>query len=124
MRKNELVNAGTYRLLDRLRDLGNKARHVLQKVSIADADQGYAIVLRGLNWFFCEFPDGPKLKCLTVYNQPLDSLLPLNVASLLASTDKNSMPPLPPPPPSVTGAAAPAAPAPGASATQVAQAAH
>jgi phosphatidylserine/phosphatidylglycerophosphate/cardiolipin synthase-like enzyme len=45
----------------------------------------------------------------------------LNVASLLASTDKNSMPPLPPPPPSVTGAAAPA---PGASAAQVAPAAH
>jgi phosphatidylserine/phosphatidylglycerophosphate/cardiolipin synthase-like enzyme len=48
----------------------------------------------------------------------------LNVASLLASTDKNSMPPLPPPPPSVTGAAAPAARALDASATQVAPAAH
>jgi phosphatidylserine/phosphatidylglycerophosphate/cardiolipin synthase-like enzyme len=48
----------------------------------------------------------------------------LNVASLLASTDKNSMPPLPPPPPSVTGAAAPAARSLDASATQVAPAAH
>lgn len=42
----------------------------------------------------------------------------LNVSSLLASSDKNSMPPLPPPPPSVTAAAAalaaavPAVPAP------------
>jgi tetratricopeptide (TPR) repeat protein len=74
----------TYRLLDRLRDLGNKARHVLRKVSVADAEQGYAIVLRGLQWFFCEFSDGPKLKCLTVHNQPLDSLLPLEVATLLS----------------------------------------
>jgi tetratricopeptide (TPR) repeat protein len=74
----------TYRLLDRLRDLGNKARHVLRKVSVADADQGYAIVLRGLQWFFCEFPDGPKLKSLTVPNHPLDSLLPLEAATLLS----------------------------------------
>jgi hypothetical protein len=74
----------TYRLLDRLRDLGNKARHVVRKVSTADADQGYAIVIRGLQWYFCDFPEGPRLKALTTYNQPLDSLLPHDVTTLLA----------------------------------------
>lgn len=87
------LSSETYRLLDRLRDLGNKARHVLRKVSVADAEQGYAIVLRGLHWFFCEFPDGPKLKCLTVHNQPLDSLLPFDVADLLNMLESRELGP-------------------------------
>jgi tetratricopeptide (TPR) repeat protein len=78
------LHRDTYRLLDRLRDLGNKARHVVRKVSLADADQGYAIVLRGLQWYFCEFPEGPRLKALTVHNQPLTDLLPHDVVALLA----------------------------------------
>ena len=32
----DCLSKDTYRLLDRLRDLGNKARHVLRKVSFAD----------------------------------------------------------------------------------------
>jgi tetratricopeptide (TPR) repeat protein len=74
----------TYRLLDRLRDLGNKARHVLRKVTFADAEQAYAIALRALHWYFCEFPKGKMLKCLSFFNQPLDALLPTDVANLLA----------------------------------------
>jgi tetratricopeptide (TPR) repeat protein len=77
------MSTPTYRLLDKLRELGNKARHVTRKLTTADAEQSYAIVLRGLHWYFCEFPDGPKLKCLTVHNQPLDDLLPFEVAGLL-----------------------------------------
>ncbi len=86
----DLLSRPTYRLVDRLRDLGNNARHVLRKVTVADADLGYAIVLRGLHWFFCEFPQGPKLKCLVVHMQSLDSLLPFNALrqlELLESAD-------------------------------------
>jgi hypothetical protein len=83
LKSYECISTDTYRLLDRLRDLGNKVRHALRKVSFADAEQGYAIALRGLHWYFCEFPKGPGLKCLTVHNQPLDALLPTSVASLL-----------------------------------------
>jgi tetratricopeptide (TPR) repeat protein len=68
----------------RLRDLGNKARHVLRKVTYDDAEQAYAIALRALQWYFCEFPKGLLLKCLSFYNQPLDALLPEEVANLLA----------------------------------------
>jgi tetratricopeptide (TPR) repeat protein len=78
------LSVETYRLLDRLRDLGNKARHVLRKVSVADAEQGYAIALRAIHWYFCEFPGGLALKSLCVHNQPLDALLPIEVAGLLA----------------------------------------
>ena len=78
------LSVETYRFLDRLRDLGNKARHVLCKVSVADAEQGYAIALRAIHWYFCEFPGGLALKCLCVHNQPLDALLPIEVAGLLA----------------------------------------
>ena len=80
----DCLSRDTYRLLDRLRDLGNKARHALRKVSLTDAEQGYAIALRGLHWYFCEFPKGPGLPCLSIHNQPLDALLPESVASLLA----------------------------------------
>lgn len=80
----QLLARPAYRLLDRLRDLGNKARHVLRKVTFADAEHGYALVLRGLHWYFCEFPRGLGLKGLGVHNQPLDALLPTELASLLA----------------------------------------
>ena len=72
----DLLPKQTYRLLDRLRDLGNKARHVLRPIYLADAEQGYAILLRALQWYFCEFPRGPLLKTVSIHNQPLDALLP------------------------------------------------
>ena len=77
------VSAETYRLLDRLRDLGNKARHVLRRLREADAEVGYAIALRAVHWYFCEFPDGPTLKTLTVPGQSLDDLLPVETRTLL-----------------------------------------
>src|SRR5262245_13537336 len=47
-----------YQLLDRLRDLGNDARHLRRRVSDADADQGFALALRSVQWYFCDFPKG------------------------------------------------------------------
>jgi tetratricopeptide (TPR) repeat protein len=86
-----LLSKETFALLDRLRDLGNKARHATRKVNFDDAEQGYAIVLRGMHWYFCEFPDGPGLKCLSVHNQPLDVLLPANVALLLTMLESRDL---------------------------------
>lgn len=89
----QYLSRETYRLLDRLRDLGNAARHVLRRMTPADADQGYAIVLRGLQWYFCEFPRGPRLACLCVHNRPLDDLLPADVATLLAVLESAELSP-------------------------------
>jgi hypothetical protein len=81
--------AETACLLHRLRELGNIARHVRRKVSFDDAEQGYAILVRGLHWYFCAFREGPSLPCLTVYNQPLDDLLPSGPAALLKMLDES-----------------------------------
>jgi tetratricopeptide (TPR) repeat protein len=78
-----LLARPTYNWLHRLRDLGNRARHALAKVTPDDADAGYVILLRGLQWFFCELTRGPRLKGLTIHNQPLDMLLPSAFTSLL-----------------------------------------
>jgi tetratricopeptide (TPR) repeat protein len=72
-----------YSLLDRLRDLGNEARHVRRKLGDADADQGYAIALRSVHWYFCDFQRGPRLLALTDHTTPLDRLLPAEAAGLL-----------------------------------------
>jgi tetratricopeptide (TPR) repeat protein len=80
---DRLLPPKVHQLLDRLRDLGNKARHATRNVTFADAEHGYLILLRGLHWYFCEFPKGPGLKCLSAHNQPLDALLPSNLAALL-----------------------------------------
>jgi hypothetical protein len=82
----------TFLLLDRLRGLGNQARHALSMVRVADAEQGYAIALHGLNWYFCRFAEGPGLPCLCLYNQPLDALLPFDVAALLTMLESNAIP--------------------------------
>jgi tetratricopeptide (TPR) repeat protein len=81
----------TYRLLDRLREVGNKARHVLGRLTFADAEQGYAVLLRGLQWYFCEFQEGLKLKCLGVHNQPLDALLPSDLITLLTMLETDNL---------------------------------
>jgi hypothetical protein len=73
-----------FQLLDGLRDLGNDARHVNRKVELADAEQAFAVLLRGMHWYFCEFSGGPRLAGLGVYGQPLNALLPADVATLLA----------------------------------------
>ena len=80
----DCLTKDAYRLLDGLRDLGNAARHIKRKVAFDDADLGYALALRTLHWYFCEFPKGPGLTSVAVHNQPLDALLPSRVASPLA----------------------------------------
>src|SRR5262249_48990780 len=82
----------TFLLLDRLRGLGNQARHALSMVRVADAEQGYAIALHGLNWYFCRFAEGLTLPSLCLYNQPLDSLLPFDVADVLRMLQSNAIP--------------------------------
>ncbi len=88
------LSQDTYVLLKSLRDLGNQARHALRRMSVPDAEQGYAIILCGLQWFFCEFPNGDKLKCLTALTNldlsdcaQLSSLEPLS--GLTALTNLN-----------------------------------
>src|SRR5262249_33980333 len=74
---HERLPRQSYLLLDRLRDLGNKARHVLSKLSVADAEQGFALALHVVNWYFCRFPEGPKLPILCDFTSPMEGLLPL-----------------------------------------------
>ena len=48
----------TLRLLHELRGLGNDGRHASGEVTWNAARHGYAIIIRGMQWFFCEIPDG------------------------------------------------------------------
>jgi tetratricopeptide (TPR) repeat protein len=73
-----------YRLLDRLRDLGNAARHARARVGVGHAEQGFALVVRGMQWYFCEFAGGLRLNSLTAHNEPLDALLPDGLRQPLA----------------------------------------
>ena len=91
LREYERMPSQTYRLLDRLRALGNSVRHVLDRVTMDDAEHGYAIILHGLHWYFCLFPDGPKLNSLCVHDRPLDQLLPLEIARLLHLLESNDL---------------------------------
>jgi tetratricopeptide (TPR) repeat protein len=87
LKENAHLSKSTYRLLDPLRGLGNTARHALKRVDVHHAEQGYAIALRGMHWYFCEFPSGPGLKSLSVHNHPLDTLLPSYLAALLTQLE-------------------------------------
>jgi tetratricopeptide (TPR) repeat protein len=48
-----------------LRSLGNDARHMRRPIREADAEVAAAFADNVLEWFFCEFPHGPKLSALT-----------------------------------------------------------
>jgi internalin A len=72
----EHVTRDAYRLFDRLRDLGNCATHARRRITQDDAEHAYGIALRSLQWFFCDFPHGPRLPSLLAHNQPLDPLVP------------------------------------------------
>lgn len=76
------------RWLDRLRELGNDARHAGRLLTKDDADLAFVILLRWLHWYFCEYPWGDFRSALTVHNQPLEMLLPGEVARLIERLDR------------------------------------
>src|SRR4051812_39491007 len=55
------LSPGLKHWLDRLRVLGNDARHALRPVSAADSDVAFVVLVRWLHWTFCETPHGPRL---------------------------------------------------------------
>lgn len=71
------------RLLQLLRSIANDARHALQPVTAADADFCFVVLLRWLQWSFCEAKFGPRLAALTLPNRQTDALLPLGLAKLV-----------------------------------------
>ena len=73
---------------DRLRWLGNDARHANRPLGPADADAAFVILLRWLRWRFCEAPAGPRLSAMTAANVPLDALLPAATAGLFDALDR------------------------------------
>jgi len=75
------------RWLDRLRELGNDARHAGRPLTNDDADLAFVILLRWLHWYFCEYPWGDFRSALTVHNRPLETLLPGEVARLIDRLD-------------------------------------
>jgi hypothetical protein len=62
------------RWLDRLRELGNDARHAGRPLTTDDADLAFVILLRWLHWYFCEYPWGDSRSAFTVHNQPSEHL--------------------------------------------------
>jgi len=84
---NDHLSKEAHVLLTQLRVLGNEKRHVVRIVSFEDAEQGYAILLRGLQWHFCEFPRGPRLTGMCAYHQSLGALLPPGLATLVKMLD-------------------------------------
>lgn len=71
------------RWLDRLRELGNDARHVGRLLTKDDADLAFVILLRWLHWYFCEYPWGDFRSAFTVHNQSLETLLPDKISRLI-----------------------------------------
>jgi hypothetical protein len=70
-------------LLHLLRSLGNDARHAVQPVTAAEVDVAFAVLLRWLQWVFCESASGPQLPTLGRASRPIDALLPLGLARLV-----------------------------------------
>ena len=70
-------------LLHLLRSLGNDARHAVQPVTGAEVDVAFAVLLRWLQWAFCESASGPQLPALSRPNRPTDGLLPRGLARLV-----------------------------------------
>jgi len=70
-------------LLHLLRSLGNDARHAVQPVTAAEVDVAFAVLLRWLQWAFCESPSGPQLPALARASRPVDVLLPRDLARLV-----------------------------------------
>lgn len=70
-------------LLHLLRSLGNDARHAVQPVTAAEVDVAFAVLLRWLQWVFCESASGPQLPALNRPNRPTDGLLPRGLARLV-----------------------------------------
>jgi tetratricopeptide (TPR) repeat protein len=77
------------RWLDRLRELGNDARHAGRPLTNDDADLAFVILLRWLHWYFCEYPWGDFRAAFTVHKQPLEGLLPGEVARLIDRLDRS-----------------------------------
>jgi hypothetical protein len=71
------------RLLHLLRSLGNDARHAVQPVTAAEVDVAFAVLLRWLQWAFCESASGPQLPALGRASRPIDVLLPRGLARLV-----------------------------------------
>jgi hypothetical protein len=71
------------RLLHALRELGNDARHAVQPVTAAEVDVAFAVLLRWLQWAFCESASGPRLPALNRPNGRADALLPRGLARLV-----------------------------------------
>ncbi len=61
------------------------------RVQSADAEQGYAIAVRGLHWYFCEFEGGPRLGSLVLPNMSHYDLLPSELAKLLNLVEDASL---------------------------------
>ncbi len=57
----------------------------------ADAEMAYVTVIHWLAWYFCKYKDGPSLRGLLIYNQPLDSLLPADLTHLLQQLDSKAL---------------------------------
>jgi hypothetical protein len=75
------------RWLHRLRELGNDNRHINRILTMEDADVAFAVVLRWLNWYFCEYSYGPFYSGIVIYNRSLDALLPRKLFDLITQLD-------------------------------------
>jgi hypothetical protein len=88
LRDNKLLFRGRWSWFNRLRWLGNDARHARRKLDISEADLAFLFMVRWLQWYFCEFKNGPKLVSVTATQQALDALLPTSWVHLLERLDQ------------------------------------
>ena len=73
---------------NQLRQMGNDARHANRDFDEFEADLAFLIMIRWVQWFFCEFHQGPKLPGITDSPQSLHSLLPMKSVELLDQLDR------------------------------------
>lgn len=69
--------------LHELRRLGNIARHALRPLSPPEGEIAFILAVHWLAWYFCDYGQGLRLRNLLVHNQPLESLLPADLAGLM-----------------------------------------
>ncbi|MCP4550373.1 MAG: DUF4145 domain-containing protein [bacterium] len=71
LRQTEVLSPIAAAWAHTLRRLGNDARHIRRICTSEDARLACLMLERWIHWFFCEFPGGLQLRCITTDECPL-----------------------------------------------------
>jgi tetratricopeptide (TPR) repeat protein len=89
----DFVPTSTLYWANGLRRMGNDVRHILRRAEPEDADLAALFAERWIDWYFCQFRFGPRLRAVTSDGEHLVAIRDMALPALVRAIDANGFDP-------------------------------